>query len=126
MYSRKRQAQDFLDKCRVISSVEQPNGFFVDSNVSTEIVLKIGYTENGEYKEDEIKRFGLLEILEEKPEDTVLNLKKVIRTQFGRKRFFIEESLYEFLKEINQIGYRSETGFEEDFVEDISKMDEIN
>lgn len=120
MYSKKRQAQDFLDKCRLISSVEQLNGFFVESNLNTGIVFKRGYTENEVYQEEELECFDISEILEENPYDTVLNFKQAIRDNFGRKRFFVEESLHTFLKEIAEKAYASEDDMEFETEDDLS------
>ena len=124
MYSKKRQAHDFLDKCRVISSVEQPNGFFVESDLNAGIVLKRGYNDNGVYQEEEIESFQFTEIVAEDPDDTVLNLKQAIQDNFGRKRFWIEESLYDFMKKIHEEGYISEEI--EDTEDDISILYDDN
>jgi len=120
MYSKKRQANDFLDKCRVVSSFGEVDGFFVEPDFSTGIVFKRGYTENGEYQEEQLECLDLSEILEENPYETVLNLKQAIRDNFGRKSFVIHESLHSFMKEIAEKGYFSEDDFGEETEDDLS------
>lgn len=100
MYDKKRQAEDFLNKCRVISSFEQIEGYFVESNFNEGIAIKRGFRDDGEYQEETLESFELLEIIDEDPNVTVLNLKQAIQDTIGRKKFFIEEHLYNLMKEI--------------------------
>lgn len=122
----KQKATDFLSKCRVISSFDQPEGYFVETNTNCDIFIKRGFKENGQYQEEELESFGLLEIMEEEPCGTVLNLKEAIRDNIGRKRFFIEEALYETMKELVDRGYPSERDIFEDEAEDDLDLENIN
>lgn len=93
----KKEAQVFLDKCRVIAPTESKEGVIVQLDVRAEFQVIEVTKKNGAVSEEEIAQFGLFDIIDEDRNKMILNFKKVMSEIVGRKRYYVETSVYNFL-----------------------------
>jgi len=92
-------AREFLGRCRVISPLDTQEGIIVTLNLTQEFVVKEVKKEGERFVEEEITEFRAFEILGDDDSQKILNFKKKMYDIVGRKRYYIEDSVYEFLSD---------------------------
>ena len=90
-------AQEYLDKCRIIGKTEVREGIVVSFGSSSEFKVTV-ITVNGEdINEELIEEFGLFDFFDKDESKMILNFKKMMSDIVGRKKYYLEQPIYDFL-----------------------------
>lgn len=113
-----KEAQDYLDKCRVISPTEVREGIVISSIFSGGYKVSKITVKNNRVDEEDIDEFSLGDFCGEDDSETVLNFKKLVSDIVGRKKYYIETDIYKLLanEDINPDEF-----YDDDFCFDTAK-----
>lgn len=113
-----KQAQEYLDKCRVIGPTEVKEGIVISSTFSGGYkVSKITVIDN-RVEEEDIDEFSLVDFCGKDDSETVLNFKKLVSDIVGRKKYYLETGIYKLLANEDIDPDEFDDGFDFDTAEE--------
>lgn len=92
-----KKAQEYLDKCRVIGNTEVKDGIIVSSNPSSEFKVSVFTVKGNDVTEEVIEEFTLFDFFDKDDSKMILNFKKTMSDIVGRKKYYLEQPIYDFL-----------------------------
>ena len=105
-------AQNYLDKCRVIGVAEVQEGIVVAiASDYSEYKVSVITTKKGTVNEEVIGVFSVIDFYDTNKSKMVLNFKKLMSEFVGRKKYYIEVTIYNFLADIQTTPDELEESF---------------
>jgi len=117
----KQDAQKFLEGCQVIDPFEAVKGFIVCSDELNFKIVKVTI-KSDDVDEEFVDEFALTDILDEDQDKMVLNFKSKMYEILGRKRYYIEKDVYQFLKD-EEVDFDDDIDFDVDDAEERAKRE---
>ena len=108
-----KSAQNYLDKCRVIGALEVKEGIVVAiASDYSEYKVSAITKKKGTVNEEVIGVFSVIDFYDTNKSKMVLNFKKLVSEFVGRKKYYIEEYIYNFLADVQTTPDEAEENFD--------------
>ena len=97
MGSLKKEAQNYLDRCRVVKSTELIEGLIVEFDTIADFRIVEITKKGNEVSSKVVATFDCVGVFDEDESIKILGFKKSVFDILGRKRYYIDEGVYNFL-----------------------------
>lgn len=97
-----KKAQEYLDKCRVITPLTCKEGIIVASNSDGYEIVRLFKTADG-FDEETLGEFSLFDFFDQNRSKMVLKFKSTVSDIVGRKKYYIEKNIHDFLSDDNSL-----------------------